>query len=975
MDKQSKQAHDMSAAGQEQIPLQCEYGNHWSITGRDNIHVHIEWHIHDNGNSVRVRVSSPHDGDDFHIELDQHHRHAERWLNPNFRITLLLHHEHGEMVLVCNLPLSHNEWFNGPIGKWPCHDNHALPFPDEAGNPGLDAPQEAMDIFPFLWLHPPTLAELADSVLRFIRMQDPDSLLLYTQLKSSKDATAKTGFAKSFLGSPAFIKDISDLPAPVNNFPGLRIELLALLKHCDDEDEIIALTEDLLNEPLDRFVKSKAWKSAQASIWQSLFALALAGSESQGMIATQLVDVLRTGHFLTLLQQDMLPPERYQDWRLPLEALVVFPDAVATTPLAPPTTAGSNGSWEVLGVGTLKIARQHLAGYVPGELADVVNVMPHERQERQEHLLSRRDEQEMLQGERHEQNAQDRQTSAASELRDALQEVMAAEGVARNLNNVTPSYNNLNLVLKGAWAGGNGGSAWAGNSLSQLAQQLTEKAARHLGERVSTQRGRVWQELHEQRLNNLIDNSRDERLVGVYRWVDKLMHVQVEEAGRRLVLAFLLDTPAAGWISDIAGAGAIPLQKPQPLPAFSVAQGQGYADILPSNYQAYAAQYGITDPEPPPPDTLTLAATVNRVVVGDLSILRIPEGYSATAGNVTLALADQHYTIACAIGSQTVIYPSAVAPVATLDVAVPLPASNGTSVADAKVTPPPTVTSGLSTTALSTIAGTTGAISLTVMSAAPLFGVTVEISCTRSVKTSLSTQDPLLVSWQMRSYERLLRAWENALHHYDETLALRIGKASAGHTAEVQRHVLRQECLALLAPSATPATLRTLAALFSWQDMSWHYDAGTTGSGNPWPRLMPSLASQPASERLFARFLQAASASVLLPAQPGSEAWLLFLLQFPQLWPGTPATAPLTESCLLLLEELQGPDAADHHTEKAVPLHDKHGEKHGWSVRIPTPMLYLQAGPELPGPCHNKPVKEDRNTMAGNDIIRDGTST
>lgn len=983
MDKQHKQAPDMIAANPEQQHLHKDlHEQHWSIVARDNLHVRIAWHVHDQGQRVTGRVRDQHGGDGFDFELGPHQRHVEKWLHPNFRITLALQPDGAQMTLVCNLPLTHNEWFSGPIGRWPRHRPEPCPLPDEGGSISIDAPQDAMDLFPFVWLHPPTLAELVDGLLRFVRLENPDNLLLYTQLKGCTGAgaaAAKIGFAKSFIASKAFISDPCDLPAPVNCFPLLRMELLALLKICDDEDEIIALAEELLNEPLDRFVKSKAWKTAQASIWQSLFALALDGSDNQGLLATELVNVLRTGHFLTLLQQsgllqggrrqgaqqDDLPREQRSEGELALNALVVFPDAVATTALTPPIS-GSSGSWEVLGVGQLKIARQHLAGYVPGELADVVNVMPHERQERQEHLLSRRDEQDNLLGERHEESGQDRQTSAASELRDALQEVMAADGVVRNMSNVTPAYSNLNQMLTGAWAGGSGGSGWTGNTASQLAQQLTEKAARHLGERVSTQRGRVWQELHERRQNNLIDNSSDERLVGVYRWVDKLMHVHVEEAGRRLVLAFLLDQPAAAWISRIAGAGAIPLQKPQPLPAFAIAQGQGYVDILPSNYQAYAAQYGISDPEPPPPDTLSLAATVNRVLVGDLSTLRIPEGYSAASGSVTLALADQHYTVACAIGSQTVVYPSTVTPTATLDVVVPLPASKGVSVADAIITPPPAVTSGLSTTALSSIANATGAISLTVMSAAPLFGVTVEISCTRGVKTSLSTQDPLLVAWQMRSYARLLQAWENALHRYDEALALRIGKASAGHTADVQRDVLRQECLTLLAPGAAPATLRTLAALFSWQDMSWHYD-----SGNPWPRLMPSLSTRPASERLFARFLQAASAGVLLPARPGSEAWLLFLLQFPQRWPGDPATAPLTESCLLLLEELQGPDVPDVtddiNDREAGQYH--HRKKRGWNVRVPTSMLYLQSGPELPGHCQSNPVREKGMSKGSSDEI------
>ena len=81
-------------------------------------------------------------------------------------------------------------------------------------------------------------------------------------------------------------------------------------------------------------------------------------------------------------------------------------------------------------------------------------------------------------------------------------------------------------------------------------------------------------------------------------------------------------------------------------------------------------------------------------------------------------------------------------------------------------------------------------------------------------------------------------------------------------------------------------------------------------------------------------FLHAQSARVLVPALSGWEPWLLSLLQFPSPWAGGPADAPVTASTVALLEELAAPPPA----ERPRP----------WTLRVPTTLLYLQSGSQLP---------------------------
>ncbi|MFZ3186531.1 MAG: hypothetical protein WA173_20600 [Pseudomonas sp.] len=913
----------------------------WSTTARDGVQVLIRWKVGCDGTSVTGEISDQASRETHEFTLGTVLPQPLSVMQPlaSIEVTLTVQVDGRQVSLLCNLPLSPSKFFDAAIGEWPLAHEPADES-DAAAAVLIEAPHEALDLAPFIWLHPPTPRELADAGLRYVRLQNPQTLPLYvtlSQCSGAGAAAAKQSAAQSFISSPAFVSALSQLAAPICNFPTLRLQLLATLPGEQSLAAIVQQTENLLGESVDTLLASPDWASAQVGIWQSLFALALSGTASDATLALQLIDVLRVGHFLTLLQQAVPLLEAQRVRVLALAAITALPDLVATNSLAASTVSAA-GSWQVLGLGSLKRARQHLLGYQPGELAEVVNVMPHERQERQEHLLSRIEERSNSDTEQRDERDDNRQSTASNELTDALQEVMAAEGAVRNMSNVTPSYENLNQMLTGSWAGGEGGASWAGLDTSRQVQQLTEKAARHMGERVTQQRGRVWQELCERRQSNLIDNAGEQRLVGIYRWVDKLMQLHLVDAGRRLVLAFLVNQPAQPWLNSLMTLSEPPLQKPLPLPAFAVADGQGYADILPSNYQAFAAQYGISDPEPPPADSLCVMATVNRVVIGDLSVLCIPAGYTAVSGQLTTALGDSHYNLVCSIAGQDLSYPAAVTAPSSLTVIPPV-ASDAKTVGNAVVTPPPPPTSLISTTALTSIKGLTGPVPLTVMSAAALLGVTVAVSCSRGLSNG---SDPLLVAWQMRSYARLLQAWQEALRRYQAELALRIEHASAGHSGEIQRDILGQDCLSLLAPA--PASSRALEALFSWPDMSWHYQPLPLGETSHWPRTMATTATRPAAERLFQRFLQAPTAKVLLPVNPGCETRLLFDLQFPQPWIGEPASTPVTESTLLLLEEILGPD----------PLLSELQPKH-WTVRLPTAMLYLQQGAQLP---HREPCPE-----------------
>ncbi|NWA03620.1 hypothetical protein [Pseudomonas gingeri] len=895
----------------------------WKIVARGGIELEISWIVGADKTSVSGQILYRNINEAYAFQLGTP-AHPERWVEKkigNIEVTLTLDIDPREAHLISNLPLSHDKFLNTAIGGW-LLDARSDGFIDEDGQSFTEMPHEAMDLPPFIWLHPLTPGERADMQLRFIRLKSPESLPLYTSLSQCTSAAEKQAAALAFSG---FVSDISTLPAPINRFPALRLELLATLPGEQSLPDIWKQTELLLGEEVDHFLASADWTSSQASVWQSLFVLALTGTTQQAGLAAQLIDILRVGHFLDRLEQCDPRLEAPGTRTLVLSAITALPDAVTTTDLALAAPATDN-AWSILGPATLKRAHQCLLGYGPGELADIVNVMPHERQEHQEQLRSYRQEHDDNDTERQSVRDQSQQTSASSDLTNALQEVMASEGVARNLSDVSPSYENLNEYLSGSWTGANAGASWTEQDRSQRIQQLTEKAARHIGDRVTRHRGHVWQQACERRRSSLIDNSGNQRLVGIYHWVDKLMQVHLADIGRRLVLEFKIKEPAQSWTEQVLQSCSPPLSEPLSL-ADSTPAIDSYSDVLPSNYQALGAQYGLSDMAPPPADTRRVVVTVNQMLVGDLSVLSVPKGYLGVDGQMTLALMDNQNNLTCAVAGQVESIPGTTSTAAALTVVTPA-TSSSTSVGNVVITPVPMPVSQVSNVELQHVAGLIGAIPVTAMSAATVWGVTLEVNCKRDTTNG----DPLLVSWQVRTYERLQQAWQRAQDDYQAALARQIASASAGHTTEIQRTTLMQGCLALLAPA--PATdTGYLAAQLRWTEMGWHYEAQIIAE-DPAGALAITAST---AEKLFTRFLQASVATARVPVAPGHEARLLFALQFPQPWIGDIHGTPATEGTLFLLEELLGSE----------PDHFARPRRH-WTVRLPTSLLYLQQGAQLP---------------------------
>jgi hypothetical protein len=131
---------------------------------------------------------------------------------------------------------------------------------------------------------------------------------------------------------------------------------------------------------------------------------------------------------------------------------------------------------------------------------------------------------------------------------------------------------------------------------------------------------------------------------GIYRSVEAVCDVWMENYGKRLMLEFLLPEPGAGVRSALATArnAGSPEAAAGPEPAFPTVAVNGEtlpltANLLTiANYLDMAALVGAGDVQPPPPQTKMLAATLEQATKDEdpylkSTTIQVPDGYKATS--------------------------------------------------------------------------------------------------------------------------------------------------------------------------------------------------------------------------------------------------------------------------------------------------------------------------------------------------------
>ncbi|MFD3579867.1 hypothetical protein [Streptomyces sp. NPDC058644] len=200
-----------------------------------------------------------------------------------------------------------------------------------------------------------------------------------------------------------------------------------------------------------------------------------------------------------------------------------------------------------IGVGDLKVVRQWLTAYVPGEISHIHNVMLGERKLRDHRRLEKNEETYSFGDTSTEEHTRDTQSTTRHEVKqEAEQVVKTALGVTANAN---VSYNGGTVVASlGGGFSYNRSSDATQKAAHNFAREIVDKAVDRVTTQTTSQRSSTRQWETEEKNRQEFSNIKGEGHVsGIYRWVDKEYTAQVYTYGKRLMFEFLVPEPAAFW--------------------------------------------------------------------------------------------------------------------------------------------------------------------------------------------------------------------------------------------------------------------------------------------------------------------------------------------------------------------------------------------------------------------------------------------
>lgn len=219
-----------------------------------------------------------------------------------------------------------------------------------------------------------------------------------------------------------------------------------------------------------------------------------------------------------------------------------------------------------IGVGDLKVVKQWLIAYLPGEISHIENVLKGEVTDRTHRRLEKTDESFSFSSDYKESSQKDTQSTERFELKREVENIVKTElsvGVNANLTYKSPGGMiisnvgaNFSYKRDATDQGKTSGTFWR-ETLSKAVQQVEK----------STSERRTVTKLFETEETNKhgFDNKGGTgHVTGIYRWLDKKYKAQLFNYGRRMMFEFVIPEPAAFFVESRLRAFESTLEIPRP---------------------------------------------------------------------------------------------------------------------------------------------------------------------------------------------------------------------------------------------------------------------------------------------------------------------------------------------------------------------------------------------------------------------------
>lgn len=202
-----------------------------------------------------------------------------------------------------------------------------------------------------------------------------------------------------------------------------------------------------------------------------------------------------------------------------------------------------------IGIADYLKVEQSTHAYVEGEVANIENVMAREYREKSTRRLRRSENTTTTSSDTEKEQLTDTTTANRFEMQNEISKMMQEA-----------SDTSVNASFGASWSTPGGASFNTGIGANYAhhssKEESTRQAVTQSQDVTSRAMDRIVTKVHEERIEKIIDefeenNSHgfdnrkgDKHVVGVYRWVDKLMKNQIYNYGKRMMFEFMIPEPA-----------------------------------------------------------------------------------------------------------------------------------------------------------------------------------------------------------------------------------------------------------------------------------------------------------------------------------------------------------------------------------------------------------------------------------------------
>ena len=532
-------------------------------------------------------------------------------------------------------------------------------------------------------------------------------------------------------------------------------------------------------------------------------------------------------------------------------------------------------------IGDLLVTKQQLLKYDTGEVAHIENILAGESKSRTHRQLDRTEVTTTRETETETETLRDTQTTERFSMEKESSKALATEFNINAGVNASADYGTyqINAYM-------NGGYSSSTQEANKQASKFSKDVSDRTLQRVKTivremQTVHILKETEETNVHELKNPIEEPNtfattphINGVYKWVDKFYLNRIVNYGRRLMLEFQIPEPANFYIfrgiqNKLNNDSIV---KPVAPKDCMVTVERDYQIGLTSsnvltetNYTFWASYYGATDVEAPPTEHLSFSRSISSIYgdptnfqpaktgVFNVDIPIQPEGYKVYGAAILTQSLSTVYGI---LGNQ---YFSAGANLLTYD-----PTHNYEK-----------------------------QIGLALFSQGAFYDIVVTLKLKRT--------DELFSSWQLKTYGKILDAYERKLSEYNDWLnsqnanSILIEGNNPDINRQTERTELKKRCIEMFSGQRFEANdaavdgihnlsgypeilfneairegniVKFFEHAFEWENMSYIFYDYFYARKSKWLNLTKL---DDKADPLFKKFLQAGNARVNVPIRPGYE--------------------------------------------------------------------------------------------------------